>query len=175
MKGLIVCLAGLAVLTATGAADAQGAVAQGATPAPAAAPGITVVGLGGKTVQLSPAALADLPQGEAMLREGAKATPYEGPTLSAVLRESGTPVGPRAHGAPMKAFVEVIGADGYKIVLSLAETDPEFRTGAIVLADEVAKAPIDARQGPYRLVIGDDPKPWRAVRNVVKIEVLSAP
>jgi hypothetical protein len=169
--------AALAALLLLGAQDAaaQGAVAQGAAAQPAAAPGVTVVGLGGQSVQLSPAALADLPRAEAMLHEGAKAAPYQGATLSSILRESGTPVGPRAHGAPMKAFVVVIGADGYKVVLSLAETDPEFRVGPVVLADRAAGAALDARQGPYRLVIGDDLKPWRAVRHVVRIEVRSAP
>ena len=144
-------------------------------PLAAAADDLTVLGLDGKTTTLTAADLAALPRGAATLHEGAKATVYEGPTLTAILREAGTPVGPRAHGAPMHAYVVVKGRDGYRVTLSLAETDPEFRTGPIVLADTLAGAPLDARQGPYRLVIGDDLKPWRAVRNVVAIEVRSAP
>jgi len=141
----------------------------------AGATDLTVTGLGGQTIVLKAADLASLPRGEATLHDGAKTTPYEGPTLSSILREAGTPVGPRAHGAPMKAYVVVTGADGYQSALSLAETDPEFRTGAVVLADQMSGAPLDARQGPYRLVINDDLKSWRSVRDVVKIQVLSAP
>jgi len=141
----------------------------------AGAADLTVVGLGGKTITLTAAQLAALPRGEAILHEGAKAVPYQGPTLTSVLREAGTPVGPRAHGAPMHAYVAVTGADGYVAVLSLAETDPEFRKGPIVLADQVSGKPLDAREGPLRLVIGDDLKSWRAVRNVARIEVRSAP
>jgi hypothetical protein len=150
------------------------AAAAALLPAAALADGITVTNLAGAATTLSAAQLADLPQGEAPLHEGAKATPYEGATLASILREAGVPVGPRAHGAPMHAYVEVRGADGYKIVLSLAETDPEFRPGPIVLAEKRAGAPLDAREGPYRLVIGDDLKPWRGVKHVVAIEVKSA-
>ena len=145
-----------------------------AAPAVAAAD-VTVLGLNGATTVLTDAQLADLPHAEATLHEGAKTFVYSGPTLTAILREAGTPVGPRAHGAPMKAYVVIRGKDGYAVTLSLAETDPEFRTGPIVLADKLAGVALDARQGPYRLVIGDDLKPWRAVRGVVTIEVRSAP
>ena len=140
-----------------------------------AAADLTVVGLNGKTIVLTAAQLAALPQGEAILHEGAGPIAYQGPSLTAILREAGVPVGPRAHGAPMHAYVLIKGADGYAALLSLAETDPEFRTGPIVLADHQAGAPLDARQGPWRLVIGDDLKPWRAVRGVARIEVRSAP
>ncbi|MBV9994081.1 MAG: molybdopterin-dependent oxidoreductase [Caulobacteraceae bacterium] len=148
-------------------------VPSAAASAPAA--DLVVVGLGGETTTMTPARLADLPRAEATLHEGAKTSSYEGPTLTAILREARTPTGPRAHGAPMRAYVTVTGADGYAVVLSLAETDPEFRTGPVVLADKADGAPLDARQGPYRLVIGDDLKPWRAVRTVVRIEVREAP
>ena len=143
-------------------------------PAAALADGIVVTNLSGAATTLSPAQLDDLPQGEATLHEGAKAAPYEGATLTSILREAGVPVGPRAHGAPMRAYVVVRGADGYKATLSLAETDPEFRTGPIVLANKKAGVPLDAKEGPYRLVIGDDLKPWRAVKHVVAIDVKSA-
>jgi hypothetical protein len=141
----------------------------------AAAQDLTILGLDGKTTVLSPAQLADLPRATALLHAGAKATPYEGARLTAILREAGVPQGPRMHGAPMRAYVTVVGSDDYKVTLSLAEIDPEFRTGPVVLADTKAGAPLDAREGPYRLGIGDDLKPWRAVHTVVRIEVRSAP
>ncbi len=174
--GLPLALALLAGLPAAAQMDMPPTATPPAA-APAAAPvtQLTVVGLDGKTTTLSAADLADLPRGEATLHEGAKATTYQGPTLTAILRQAGVPVGPRAHGAPMKAYVVVRGQDGYAATLSLAETDPEFRTGPIVLADTLAGAPLEAKQGPYRLVIGDDLKPWRAVKHVARIEVRLAP
>jgi hypothetical protein len=141
----------------------------------ACAQGLTVLGLDGKTTVLTAAQVADLPRASALLHAGDKATPYEGATLTAILREAGVPQGPRMHGDPMHAYVVVVGPDGYKVTLSLAEVDPEFRKGPVVLADTKAGAALDEKEGPYRLVIGDDLKPWRAVHGVVRIEVRSAP
>ncbi|MFI4935806.1 MAG: molybdopterin-dependent oxidoreductase [Caulobacterales bacterium] len=151
------------------------AIALSLAPLVALADDLTVVGPTGKTVTLTPADLANLPRASASLHEGDKTIAYEGVVLSAILREGGTPVGPMAHGKPMKDFVVVTSKDGYGATLSLAETDPEFRTGQVILADTMAGAPLDARQGPYRLIVGDDLKPWRAVRMVQRIEVKSAP
>lgn len=151
------------------------ALALVAAPLGAHADGVAVTNLAGASTSLTPGELADLPRGEATLHIGDKAIAYQGATLTSILREAGVPVGPRAHGAPMHAYILVRGADGYRVTLSLAEADPEFRSGPIVLADHKAGAVLDAREGPYRLVIGDDRKPWRAVRNVVALEVLSAP
>jgi hypothetical protein len=74
---------------------------------------------------LTPEALAALPQAEARL--GGK-TVYVGTSLSAILREAGVPQGPRLHGKPMQAFIVVTGKDGYRSVLSIAETDPASAT-----------------------------------------------
>ncbi|HEY3799396.1 MAG TPA: molybdopterin-dependent oxidoreductase [Caulobacteraceae bacterium] len=137
---------------------------------------ITVTALNGQVTTMTDKDLADLPRATATLHNGDKATTYDGVVLSAILRASGTPVGPRAHGAPMHAYVEVTGADGYRVVLSLAETDPEFRPNPIVLADSSNGASLDLKsEGPYRLVITDDLKPWRAVKHVVAIAVKTAP
>ena len=56
---------------------------------PAVAQDLTVVGLDGKTTTLTAADLADLPRAAATLHAGDKATPYEGPTISAILRGTG--------------------------------------------------------------------------------------
>lgn len=143
--------------------------------APACAQDLTVVGLDGKSTVLTPAQLHDLPQATALLHAGDKATPYEGATLTGILREAGVPQGPRMHGDPMHAYVVVIGVDGYRVTLSLAEVDPEFRKGPVIVADAQGGAPLDEKHGPFRLIIGDDLKPWRAVHTVVRIEVRSAP
>jgi len=151
------------------------AIVLAAAAAPAAAQDLTVLGLDGRSTALTPSQLADLPRATATLHEGDKATAYDGATLTGILRDAGVPQGPRMHGDPMHAYVVVVGADGYRITLSLAEVDPEFRRGPVVLAEHKAGASLDAREGPYRLVVGDDLKPWRAVRSVVRIEVRSAP
>jgi len=141
-------------------------------PVAALAQTLTVTNADGKTTTFTPATLAALPRASATL--GGKAE-YEGVTLASVLREAGVPQGPRLHGKPMAAFVVVTGQDGYRAVLSLAETDPSFRDAPIVLADKTAKGPLAENEGPWRLVIGADARPDRGVRQVESVSVVIAP
>jgi hypothetical protein len=148
------------------------AVALVLTPVAALAQALTVTNAEGKATVLSPEALAALPRAEARL--GGKAV-YEGVSLSAVLREAGVPQGPRLHGKPMQAFVVVTGRDGYRAVLSIAETDPSFRDAPIILADRLKAGPLDPKEGALRLVIDADARPDRGVRDVVSVAVVAAP
>lgn len=141
-------------------------------PVAALAQSLTVTNAEGKVTVLSPEALAALPRAEARL--GGKVV-YQGVSLSAVLREAGVPQGPRLHGKPMQAFVVVTGKDGYRAVLSIAETDPSFRDGPIILADRLKTGPLAADEGPLRLVIDADARPDRGVRQVLSVAVVAAP
>jgi hypothetical protein len=130
------------------------AVALVLSPVAALAQTLTVTNAEGKVTTFSPEALAALPRAEARL--GGK-TAYDGVSLSAVLREAGVPQGPRLHGKPMQAFVVVTGKDGYRAVLSIAETDPSFRDSAIIIAERhKGRFAAARRRGPLRLVIDAD-------------------
>lgn len=142
------------------------------TPVAAFAQSLTVTTAEGRVTTFTPEALAALPRAEARL---GGATVYEGVSLSAVLREAGAPQGPRLHGKPMQAFVVVTGQDGYRAVLSIAETDPSFRAAPIILADRLKTGPLAANEGPLRLVIDADARPDRGVRQVVSVAVVAAP
>ena len=148
------------------------AVAVVLAPIAAQAQTLTVTNAAGKVTTFTAETLADLPRATARL--GGKAE-YEGVTLASVLREAGVPQGPRLHGKPMAAFVVVTGEDGYRAVLSLAETDPSFRDAPVVLADRQAKGPLAENEGPWRLVIGADARPDRGVRQVESVAVVIAP
>ena len=148
------------------------AAALALAPALALAQSLTVTNAEGKVTVLTPEALAALPRAEARL--GGK-TVYEGVSLSAVLREAGVPQGPRLHGKPMQAFVVVTGGDGYRAVLSIAETDPSFRAAPIILADRLKTGPLAPKEGARRLVIDADGRPDRGVRDVVSVTVVAAP
>ncbi|MGH6986012.1 MAG: molybdopterin-dependent oxidoreductase [Caulobacteraceae bacterium] len=137
-------------------------------PALASAADLTVIGLNGKALVLSAKDLADLPRSE-VKTPGPKAIAYDGPTLAGVLRLAGAPSGPMLHGAAMRDYVVVAGKDGFAAVLSLAETNAELHQGAVILADHEDGAPLPPREGPLRLVIAGDLKPYRSVRNVERI------
>jgi hypothetical protein len=141
-------------------------------PVAALAQTLTVTNADGKVTTFTAQTLDALPRGKAKL--GGKAE-YDGVTLASVLREAGVPQGPRLHGKPMAAFVVVTGKDGYRAVLSLAETDPSFRDAPIILADKKSEGPLAENEGPWRLVIGADARPDRGVRQVEAVSVVIAP
>jgi DMSO/TMAO reductase YedYZ molybdopterin-dependent catalytic subunit len=59
-------------------------------------------------------------------------------------------------------------------VLALAEVDPAFHSGEVIVADEMNGKPLDAHSGPFKLIVTEDKRPARSVRNLVSIELKSA-
>ena len=70
----------------------------------------------------------------------------------------------------MKGYLVVRGADGYAAVLSAAEADKELHEDVVILADRLDGQPLPAKEGPWRLGIDDDIRPWRSVRQVVAMD-----
>jgi hypothetical protein len=90
------------------------------------------------------------------------------------LTKYGAPLGSALRGAALGYYVMATGADGYKAVYSLAEVDPSFHPGDVLVVDTMDGKPLDARSGPLRLVSTEDKRPARGVRNLVSIEVKAA-
>lgn len=147
------------------------AVALALAPCAALAQTLTVVGPDGKATEMTSDQLAALPRATANLNQGDAPTTYEGPTLTAILRAAGAPVGVKLHGKPLAAYVVVTGSDGYQAVLSIAETDPWFNIDPVIVADRRKDGPLAESEGNLRLIVGSDRRPERAVRMVVRIEV----
>ena len=99
---------------------------------------------------------------------------YTGVTLIDLLAKAGVPHGNELHGKSLAEYIVATGSDGYKAVLALAEADPEFHPGTIIVADTLAGKPLDEKTGPYKLVVSEDKRPARSVHSLVKIEVKSA-
>ena len=138
--------------------------------APAFAQDLKVTRADGTSVTLTSEALADLPRSRVTVAGGSGPQVYEGPALAYVMRAARLPVGMRAHGEPMKGYLVVRGADGYAAVLSAAEADKELHEDVVILADRLDGQPLPAAEGPWRLVIDDDIRPWRSVRQVVAMD-----
>lgn len=136
----------------------------------AAAQDVTFNKAGADPLVMTAESLKALPRVRVEVKGQAGAEVYEGPALSYLLREAAIPVGPRAHRDPMRGYLVVRGADGYAVVLSAAEADKELHEGAAILADTVNGEPLPAAQGPLRLVVDGDLRPWRSVRQVVTID-----
>jgi hypothetical protein len=53
--------------------------------------------------------------------------------------------------------------------------DPTFHPGTVLVADSLNGQLLDAKSGPYKLVVSEDKRPARCVRNLVTLELKSAP
>ena len=148
----------------------------GATPVGLAPGAIRIVGLTGRSETLSAAEIARLPSAHVALTHNDVTTDYAGPLLSDLLRDVGAPLGVRLHGSGVNDVVFVTAADGYRVVLTLAEVDPSFHKDAkVILADQADGKPLPAKEGPYRLVVDGDLKPARSAYRVVLIELKHLP
>jgi hypothetical protein len=98
---------------------------------------------------------------------------YVGVRVADVLTKIGAPLGKDLRGAALSGYVVATGSDGYVAVLALAEADPNFHSGEVIVADTMNGAPLDAKSGPFKLVVTEDKRPARWVRNLVSIELKS--
>ena len=139
--------------------------------APVWAQGLKLSGADGQTAILSPADIAALPHAPLSVTIEGKTTSYDGVPLDVLLQRVGAPAGKALRGAALRDMVLVTGRDGYAAVFALAETDPGFRKGRILLADRADGQPLGDTAGPYRLVVEGDLRAARCVRMVTAIEV----
>jgi hypothetical protein len=96
---------------------------------------------------------------------------YSGVRLSDLLAKLGAPSGNELRGKVLADYVVATGSDGYKAVLALGEVDPNFHPGEVLVADTMDGKPLDAHSGPFKLVVSEDKRPARSVRNLVSIEL----
>jgi hypothetical protein len=137
----------------------------------AAAQDLKVTVAGRDSVVLTPAEVKALPRAKATIQVKGQPVVYEGAVLHEALLKAGVVSGERLMGRYLNQIVIARASDGYASILSIAETDPVYRANPVILADTVNGKPLDAREGPYRLVVDGDLRPSRSPRAVVSIEV----
>jgi hypothetical protein len=99
---------------------------------------------------------------------------YSGVRLADLLARMGVPLGSHLRGQALTDYIVATGSDGYLVVLALAEVDPSFHPGEVLVADSMDGRPLDAHSGPFKLVVTEDKRPARSVRNLVSIELKEA-
>jgi hypothetical protein len=99
---------------------------------------------------------------------------YTGVRLADLLSKLGAPLGKELRGVALSSYLVASGSDGYEAVIALAEVDPTLHSGEVIVADTMNGAPLDAKSGPLKLVVTEDKRPARWVRNLVSIELKSA-
>jgi DMSO/TMAO reductase YedYZ molybdopterin-dependent catalytic subunit len=97
---------------------------------------------------------------------------YEGVTLRAVLEKAGAPFGKKLRGKVLTTYVLAKAMDGYQVIFTLGEIDPDFGNETILLADKRDGKPLPDKQGPFRLVCPNDHEGARSVRMLESLEVV---
>jgi hypothetical protein len=157
MKPILFALAALAVLAPAAQAAADGA-------------SLTLKGPAGQTVTLTAAEFHALPHQNATVTWAGGHT-YAGVPVSALLGRIGGPTDDQLRGAGLDQVVLVTGKDGFLGVVAVAETTLALKSQPVILADSEDGAPLDAKQAPYRLIIGGELKPARSVWGVTQVEL----
>jgi len=124
-------------------------------------------------IKLSTTSVAGLPRMSVNVHiHGSKETAvYEGISLGDLIRKFGAPAGEAIHGANLCLAVIVKAADGYQVVFALPELDPSFNNKVVLLADRRNGEPLSGKEGPFRLIVPDEARQARWVRQVTTIEL----
>ena len=136
---------------------------------------LTVGGEVATPLKLTAADLAKLPRHtlHAKAHDGKDAT-FEGIELGDVLKLAGVKFGEQLRGKDLALFLIVGASDGYHAVFALPELDHAFTDRLIILADRRDGKPLAEKEGPLRIVVPDEKREGRWVRQVVTLTIRRA-
>jgi hypothetical protein len=97
---------------------------------------------------------------------------FEGVLVADVLKKAGVRQGTELRGEFLSFYLLVEAADGYRVIFSLPELDEAFTDRLVLLADRKDGKPLNEREGPFRIIVPDEKRPARWVRQVVALTVL---
>src|SRR5580765_1186677 len=103
-----------------------------------------------------------------------KESKYSGVELREVLKMAGVVFGKDLRGEALAKYLLVEAADGYKAVFALPELDTEFTDRLVVLADLKDGKPLSADDGPFQIIVPNEKKHARWVRQVTWLRVINA-
>lgn len=168
-----------ALLALAPAAHAQAPAPKAAPrPAPAAAvaTALRLDGLDGKTRTLAAADLAALPRQEVRATgHDGQAHTYQGVALTDLLALVEGPQGKAIHGPVLAQALVAEAADGYRVVFALPELDAAFATQTVILATARDGQPLPAEAGPYQIIVPQEKRPARWVRQVQRLRLVRVP
>jgi hypothetical protein len=126
---------------------------------------------GSRTVVLSASDFAAMPRTTVTATAHERQATYEGISIRQLLSRVGVPTGDALRGRELATAVVVTGADDYQVVFGIAEFDPGFTDRVAILADKRDGIALAGDEGPYQLIVPDEKRPARWVRQVVSIDI----
>lgn len=138
----------------------------------ASAQQLTVQDESGKKTVLTAPEIEGLPRVKVTTGASSAAATFEGVALRAVLEKAGVGLGETLKGKRMASCLLVEATDGYRVVIALPEIDPAFNDKQMVLAFLKDGKRLNDKEGPYRLVIPDEKRMARWVRQVTTLRIV---
>jgi hypothetical protein len=129
---------------------------------------LEVVGLDGRSMAIAPASLE---RRTVVTEDRGLRTEFEGVGLRDVLMKAGIPFGDALKGPALARVIIASAPDGYRVVYAVAELDAAFTDQIVLLADKRNGKPLLPDTGPWQIVVPNDKRPARWIRQVNKIEV----
>ena len=131
----------------------------------------------GKETAISAVAWGKLPQKKIQAKDphSGLTSDYEGVLLADLLRAAGVTLGKELRGPRLAAYVLAEAADGYRVVYSIGEIDPDTGNAQILVANKKNGDPLPLSEGPYRFVVPQDKRAARWIRQVTRISVHQLP
>jgi hypothetical protein len=134
---------------------------------------LTVQTDSGKQVVLNRTDLEGLPHVKVTASEHSSGpVNFEGVTLKSVLEKAGVSFGESMRGKRLSSCLLVEATDGYRAIIALPELDPAFTDKQTLLAFLRDGKPLGEKEGPYRIVIPDEKRMARWVRQVTTLKIV---
>ena len=134
----------------------------------AAAQSIDVVTPDGRKTSV---ALGGLERRTVITQDRGLKTTFEGVALRDVLASAGVQFGEALKGRAIAQIVLASARDGYQVAYAIAELDAAFTEQVILLADQRNGKPLLPDTGPLQIVVPNDKRPARWIRQLATLEV----
>jgi DMSO/TMAO reductase YedYZ molybdopterin-dependent catalytic subunit len=99
---------------------------------------------------------------------------FEGVELGEILKLAGVKFGEDLRGKDLALFLVVSASDNYRAVFALPELDHAFTDKVVLVADRRDGKPLAENEGPLRLVVADEKRQSRWVRQVISLTIRRA-
>ena len=96
---------------------------------------------------------------------------YTGVLVSTILNIAGVTMGKDLRGENLSKYALVEASDGYHVTFALAELDKDFTDRTIIIATRVDGKPLPTADGPFRIIVQDEKKQARCIKQVTGIKI----
>ena len=97
---------------------------------------------------------------------------FKGVRLASILDSAGVTMGKELNGENLTKYILIKAVDGYEVIFSLPEVDPDFTSQTVLLAYMVDGKPLPNGEGPFRIIAPNDKRQARWIRELRSIQIM---